>query len=225
MIVILFIMTVLFLLFDNLFVTIENYATCDMPHLVLSKEELSELKDLLLVLKKYFEDTETDYFLIGGSLLGSDRNGGLMPFDDDIDIGVCMKDHDKIKNYTNPDYYFEETGFGYKFKLKKGTIFIDIMMYEKNEGLYRIINGHWPNDYFSNGDLFPLKKMFYSGILLNVPNNHKEYLHRYYPDYEDTIKIDCGHYSSECIYDKHKLPKEFNVDYDDYKYVCYTKLF
>jgi phosphorylcholine metabolism protein LicD len=213
------------LLFDFIFLVVEDFTACKIPHLVLTESDLKILKEMLQELTHYFDKTNVNYFLIGGSLLGSDRNGGLMPFDDDIDIGVCIKDNEKIKNYEHLDYYFEEVNFGYKFRKKDSPIFIDIMIYENIEGTYRIINGNWPNDYFSENDLFPLKQMFYSGIKLNVPNNHKGYLDRYYPGYENTIKLDCGHYSSECINKRHNIPQEFNVDYDNYKYLCYTELF
>lgn len=203
---------------------IESYVSCEMPHLALSNDDVHTLKELLSRFVEYSNDNGMDYFLIAGSLLGSERNGGLMPFDDDIDIGVCMKDKPIIERYKNDLYYFEEIWFGYRFKKRDSPLFIDIMMYENKEGIYRIIDGHFPKEYFSEADLFPLKPAFYSGAFLNIPNNHKTYLERCYPGYEHTIKIDCGHHDTECIHEKHGIPKEFKTDYQNSKYLCYTDM-
>ena len=215
----------IFFLLLLLFYTIkEAYEECTYEHIILSKEQLYELNELLQTFITFSNDNNVSYFLIGGSLLGLERNGGLLPFDDDIDIGVLMNDDNKIKNYKDDKYYFEEIGFGYKFKKKDSNIFIDIMIYEKIDDVYKIINNNWPNEYFKEDELLPLNSSLYSNINVSVPNNYNEYLNRVYPEWDKKIKVDCGHYSSDCIYDKYDIPKEFNVDYENNKYMCYTKL-
>jgi phosphorylcholine metabolism protein LicD len=202
----------------------EYFQECSYGNIVLNKEQIQELNELLQTFINFSIGNNVSYFLIGGSLLGLERNGGLLPFDDDIDIGVLMNDDNKIKNYKNDKYYFEEIGFGYKFKKKDSNIFIDIMVYENIDGVYKIINNNWPIDYFKEDDLLPLKQGSYSNINVLVPNNYNDYLNRLYPEWDKKIKVDCGHYSEECIYDKYHIPKEFNVDYENNKYMCYTKL-
>ena len=76
----------------------ENFVECNYDHLILTPSELSTLKELFLEFIRFCKKEKIQYFLIGGSLLGIERHGGLMPFDDDIDVGVCMEDEENIKN-------------------------------------------------------------------------------------------------------------------------------
>ena len=39
-----------------------------------------------------FEKYQLRYWLDGGSLLGAFRHGGLIPWDDDLDVGIFEKD-------------------------------------------------------------------------------------------------------------------------------------
>lgn len=201
----------------------ENFVECDYDHMILSKSELSTLKELLHEFIDFCKKNEVQYFLIGGSLLGIERHGGLMPFDDDIDIGILIEDKEKIQKYNHPDFYFEEIFFGYKIKKRNSSIFIDIFMFKNDSGIYRLICAEWPNEYHIQEQLFPLKTISYGDIDVNVPNHYIDYLNRSYPDWQHTIKIAQPHHSAD-EFNKHNLPKEFPVTHDNYKYVCYTKV-
>ena len=50
-------------------------------------------------------------------------------------------------------------------------------------------------------------------------------LNRNFPKWDKTIKIDCGHVEDLCVYDKHNLPKEFDINYQNGKYNCRSNFF
>ncbi len=58
----------------------------------LQKVQLMMLKDFI----KICEDNNILYFVNGGTLLGTIRHGGFIPWDDDIDIMMFRKDFEKL---------------------------------------------------------------------------------------------------------------------------------
>ena len=58
----------------------------------LQKVQLMMLKDFI----KICEDNDILYFTIGGTLLGTVRHGGFIPWDDDIDVIMFRKDFEKL---------------------------------------------------------------------------------------------------------------------------------
>lgn len=49
------------------------------------------------ILKDCCETNGVDYYLLAGSLLGAVRYGGIIPWDDDIDVGVKQDDYERIR--------------------------------------------------------------------------------------------------------------------------------
>ena len=97
----------------------------------LQKAETIFLKEIV----KVFEKHGIRYWLDGGTLLGSIRHGGFIPWDDDIDIGVMREDYEKLQKIfseafnDDPNFYFIQGIFG-KVKYKGTKLFVDIFPFD-----------------------------------------------------------------------------------------------
>jgi|SRR5690554_297503 len=60
-----------------------------------------EIYELLEKLDLFLKAKGLDYFLFAGSLLGSVRHKGFIPWDDDIDVGMIRDDFNKLLEYEN----------------------------------------------------------------------------------------------------------------------------
>ena len=103
----------------------------------LSGDEIEHTKDVLRMMLKDFNKMarafDINYSLGGGSALGAIRHGGIIPWDDDIDINISRKDFNKLMQvfdmYKGDKYqlYAPELGEGHglgcaQIKLK-GTVY------------------------------------------------------------------------------------------------------
>jgi len=164
------------------------------PKLILKCKKLQEKLKLILpdVIKK-LEEYNITYFIFGGTLLGYKRhNKKFIPWDDDIDIVMLYtEDLDtkikKIKEDLKNKYEVKNVSFGYKIIYE--DVFIDLFIYDKDENnkyistsiLARIM---WPNDYFFEHEIYPIKTDFFEDVKLNIPFNNENYLRRQYGDYK-----------------------------------------
>ena len=66
----------------------------------LTPELLRELQlkqmDMLVYFRDFCEKNNLTFYLIGGSLIGAIRNGGFVPWDDDIDVMLPRPDYERL---------------------------------------------------------------------------------------------------------------------------------
>ena len=97
----------------------------------------SHLYELLKFTTNLFHENNIDYIIIWGTLLGSIRHGGLIPWDTDIDIGIYKESFIKILNLNE------------EFKKKKYKIV--------NEG--KLIRIYYSDINLLHIDIFEIKEL------------------------------------------------------------------
>lgn len=87
----------------------------------LDKETLTKLHNVELEILKEFDrvcqKNNLTYFAVGGTLIGTIRHEGFIPWDDDIDLGMPRKDYDKFIEIANKELnnnFFVQSGYDYK---------------------------------------------------------------------------------------------------------------
>lgn len=105
-------------------------------------------KEILMDVVSVCENNGLSYFLSSGTLLGAVRHGGFIPWDDDVDIDIPIRDYRRFLEIAQDclgDKYFVQTSmtdpnfsFAYTRIRKNNTTFLD--EYHRS---YRIHHGVW----------------------------------------------------------------------------------
>lgn len=157
----------------------------------LSAEALRELQlkqlDMLVYFRDFCQKNNLTFYLIGGALIGALRNGGFVPWDDDVDVMLPRADYEKLQKL------WKQQNADGRFRLLKtddemftGNIFITI-----TDTNYTMVKSNQVDVDIPHGlvlDVFPLdvcpdsrfaRKMQYVWTMLYslflaqvVPENH-----------------------------------------------------
>ena len=145
------------------------------------------LEDFNNVCKKY----NLKYIVVGGTLLGTLRHRGWIPWDDDIDVAMMKEDMDKLLHIYNSNEYLKSkyliNNGGKKYhRLKKirprsdPHLILDIFqMNNDGNNYYDLVKN--PNYYTNNrkvhiDDLFPTKYGKFSYLQVPIGNNPEKLL-------------------------------------------------
>jgi phosphorylcholine metabolism protein LicD len=151
------------------------------------------MKDTHEILVKH----KINYWIEGGTLLGAVRHKGIIPFDDDLDIGVMHDDEIRLQ-----DALIDLQELGYKLSFKNfyslcNKVCIDIFIFhiKDNKVIHTNINARnkYPNEYFYIEELFPLKKYQFGKIEVWGPQQFRGNLDRVYPEWDKYAVIQQPH--------------------------------
>lgn len=174
--------------------------------------EKNALKNLVALLN----EAGITWWVDCGTCLGAYRYGGVIPWDEDIDIAVLRGDHENLchlfnrldsKKYLVQDWSSREHPNSYlKILVRETKTYIDIYHYDilpEQKQLKYILSLEnaifFPESWkirerrftvpVAFETVFPLKKALLDGIVVHVPNDSKRYLQRYYGENLSPAKV------------------------------------
>ena len=182
--------------------------------LVITKPSIIKLLyQLMYDIKRILELFKIKYWGIGGTFLGAIRHNGIIPWDDDLDIGILNKDRNKFlllrNNFKKAGYSLSKTFFGYKLfytnrKLVPDQDYsfpnLDIFTYKfdaKTDTYYQTYKearDTWPKETYKKNQIDNLTKHIFGSFNMFFPSDHKTYFDRMYgKDWNDIAYREYDH--------------------------------
>lgn len=152
----------------------------------------SEIMKILTQFQIAAEAAKLPYFIINGTLLGAVKFKGIIPWDDDGDIGVLIEDVPQLLQVLQTlPYRLSEALYGYVLNgPRKGMV--DFIIFDRNPAskhfpdpiyqmCYPLANGRptfWTAKFRSlnvaHSELFPLQQYEFDGLSLWGPNKGED---------------------------------------------------
>lgn len=165
-------------------------------------DEMVEVQKILHYISNIAAELKVKMFLHAGTLLGSIRHGGIMPWDDDVDLMVMDVDVksliEKIRNdgiYDVMEWVWKKTGQVYYKVWKSGGFkvegyaytfpFVDIWWAQEVGDEIHTNDGYS----FKKESYFPLIEIQFEDCKFYHPHISHDVLNKMYLGWENTIKI------------------------------------
>jgi hypothetical protein len=160
----------------------------------------SDILDMLIYWTNIACKYDIKWFSICGTLLGAIRNNGIIPHDDDADVGILLRDYNKVKHLTDSlnssTFYITRADVGFRiFKNNTRFPFVDIWVFGKNkQHPGRLIYAcpfkndiptyyasiYLDREYIEEQDINKIAWVEFENIKLPIINNPQQYLVRAY---------------------------------------------
>jgi phosphorylcholine metabolism protein LicD len=142
---------------------------------------------------------ENNWWLDFGTLLGFHRDGKIIDWDSDLDVGILFEDF--YKNKLEIENRIKEKGFFltkvydnfYRVNFSdKNHLHCDLFLFKKDkEGIYKTCFKEYKS---KHNEIFPLNKKVFFGTEFNTPNNIELFLEtRYGKNWEAPFKRSDGY--------------------------------
>jgi lipopolysaccharide cholinephosphotransferase len=198
----------------------ERFVSCNnkMPKLKETKASVVKmLYQLMYDVHQILTNNGIQYFSDGGTTLGAVRHEGIIPWDDDLDIGIMKKDRLKFlalkSSFAKCGYSIGKWWGGYKVyytRRKKmedfdySFPFCDVIFYEKvgNNVVQssKAVRDAWPKYWYKEKELFPLEMAGFGDFDIFIPNKPEKYLKRSYgSDWNDIAYREYDHQAEEAV--------------------------
>ena len=166
------------------------------------------LYKMLYDVTKILTDCNISYWIDGGTMLGAVRHQSLIPWDDDVDLGVKAHDYLKMlkiqKKFIDAGYSIQNDVEIFKVFIPNewveynnkiiGTPTLDFFRYSLHGNYYTLhdlsLRKRWPFAKHYKSDLFPLKKVKFGELTVNCPKNPNGYLDGTYPNWLSRMVVD-----------------------------------
>jgi hypothetical protein len=134
------------------------------------------------------------YWADSGTLLGAQRDGGMIKHDDDVDVCLFRSGLEVLRKYLPEHFTISMDTFVFKmYRKNKRDVWIDLFIVEEftlpeGELIIRYADPRhrdiWPSFYFVVSEMFPLKEVPFDDARVMVPRSPVPYLERAYgPDW------------------------------------------
>ena len=150
------------------------------------------------------EKFNVQYIMCGGTLLGAVREGGLIKHDYDLDFSVFPNSRKQFFDFVKYAQKHPECGLKVTLQLPVVVKFspivphhisravgfnrkdvpnptADVFILESRRGGgYKIVGNQWPKWFWERGEVFPLQRLNFSGMMWPAPRKPEKMFVRYY---------------------------------------------
>jgi lipopolysaccharide cholinephosphotransferase len=161
-----------------------------IPKLLIRNKEIhKKILPFLYDIQNSLEKNNIIYWMLSGGVIGYIRHDkSLIPWDDDLDLGIlCENDFkEKInsfkKDIINQGYLFKDSFFGYQISLPDNSVTLDLFIYENQKDKIDFQSNKarkaWSNEYFYKYELFPLVEVHLNNQRTLFPKEYHKYIKR-----------------------------------------------